>query len=155
MFIEFPAIEGRLLMGAQTAKQRPDGFLYYQISIWNGQPITHGPFTDWDPRSWTTYNGDGSWTCLGPDGTPLPTIRLENFRDGVEDYAYALLLEQAIKRVENLPDPTPADKQWLVRARAALKVPTTVTRSMTEYTHSPADVYRWRRAMARALKAAP
>ena len=89
MFIEYPAIEGRLLMGAMTAKQRPDGFLYYQISIWNSrQPITSGPFTDWDPRSWTTYHGDGSWTCVGPDGTPLPTIRLENFRDGLEDYAY-------------------------------------------------------------------
>ena len=71
MFIEYPAIEGRLLMGAMTAKQRPDGFLYYQISIWNSRrPITSGPFTDWDPRSWTTYHGDGSWTCVGPDGTP-------------------------------------------------------------------------------------
>ena len=37
----------------------------------------------------------------GPDGTPLPTIRLENFRDGLEDYAYARLLEQAIKQVES------------------------------------------------------
>ena len=73
MFIEYPAIEGRLLMGAMTAKQRPDGFLYYQISIWNSRkPITSGPFTDWDPRSWTTYHGDGSWTCVGPDGKPLP-----------------------------------------------------------------------------------
>lgn len=33
MFVEYPAIEGRLLMGAQTAKYRPDGFLCYQISI--------------------------------------------------------------------------------------------------------------------------
>ena len=52
-FIEYPAIEGRLLMGAMTAKYRPDGYLYYQISIWNSQPITKGPFTDFDPRSWT------------------------------------------------------------------------------------------------------
>ena len=89
MFIEYPAIDGRLLMGAMSAKYRPHGFLYYQISIWNSQhPIESGPFTDWDPRSWTTYHGDGSWTCVGPDGTPLPTIRLENFRDGLEDYAY-------------------------------------------------------------------
>ena len=41
MFIEYPAIEGRLLMGAIAARQRPDGFLYYQISIWNSRrPIT-------------------------------------------------------------------------------------------------------------------
>ena len=50
MFIEYPAIEGRLLMGALTTKYRPDGFLYYQISIWNSRkPITGGPFTDWGP----------------------------------------------------------------------------------------------------------
>jgi hypothetical protein len=151
MFIEYPAIEGRLLMGAQTAKERPDGFLYYEISIWNSKPITSGPFTDWDPRSWTTFHGDGSWTCLGPDGTPLPTIRLENFRDGLEDYAYARLLEQAIQRVEGSPSLRTARAAWLTRARAALEVPAGLTRSMTEYTHDPAKVYRWRRAMAQAI----
>jgi len=151
MFVEFPAIEARLLMGAQTAKCRPDGFLYYQISIWNGKPITTGPFTDWDPRSWTTYNGDGSWTCLGPDGTPLPTIRLENFRDGLEDYAYARLLEQAVKRVEGTPSLSARQTQWLAQAKAALEVPAGLCQSLTEYTHDPADVYRWRRGMAEAL----
>jgi hypothetical protein len=151
MFIEFPAIEARLLMGAQTVKYRPDGFLYYQISIWNGRPITTGPFTDWDPRSWTTFHGDGSWTCLGPDGTPLPTIRLENFRDGVEDYAYARLLQEAVKRVESLPTRSAAQTAWLARAKAALEVPESVSRTLTDYTHDPAAVYRWRRAMAEAL----
>lgn len=72
-----------------TAKYRPDGFLYYEISIRNSQePITSGPFTDWDLLSWTSYNGDGVWTCVGPVGMPLATVRLENFRDGLEDYAY-------------------------------------------------------------------
>jgi hypothetical protein len=151
MFVEFPAIEGRLLMGAQTAKYRPDGFLYYQTSIWNGKPITSGPFTDWDPRSWTTYNGDGSWTCPGPDGTPLATIRLENFRDGVEDYAYARLLEKAIAEVAKVASPTAAQTRWLARAKAALQVPAVVASSMTEYTQDPSDVYRWRRGMAEAL----
>jgi len=151
MFIEYPAIEGRLLMGAQTAKYRPDGFLYYQTSIWNGKQIRKGPFTDWDPRSWTTFHGDGSWTCLGPDGTPLPTIRLENFRDGVEDYAYARLLEKAIAQVEGNPELTVRQRQWLVRAKSALRVPDGLSRSMTEYTDDPADVYRWRRGMAKAL----
>ncbi|MBI3922898.1 MAG: DUF4091 domain-containing protein, partial [Armatimonadetes bacterium] len=101
MFIEYPAIEGRLLMGAMSAKYRPDGFLYYQISIWNSQkPIESGPFTDWDPRSWTTYHGDGSWACVGPGGKPLPTIRMENFRDGLEDYAYYRILEATLAKVE-------------------------------------------------------
>ena len=100
-FVECPGIEPRILMGAQTVRNRPDGFLYYSTAAWNSKRcIESGPFTDWDPRSWTIYHGDGSWTCAGPDGTPLPTIRLENFRDGLEDYAYAMLLEQKLREVE-------------------------------------------------------
>ena len=157
MFIECSAIEGRLLMGAMSAKYRPDGFLYYQISIWNSQkPITSGPFTDWDPRSWTTYHGDGSWTCVGPDGIPLPTIRLENFRDGLEDFAYVCLLESAIAQIEASPALRAARTTWLKRARPLLQAPAEVLKSKTDYTHDPARLYHWRNAMAEAImEAAP
>ena len=155
MFIEYPAIEGRLLMGAMTAKYRPDGFLYYQISIWNSQkPIMAGPFTDWDPRSWTTYHGDGSWTCVGPRGIPLPTIRLENFRDGLEDYAYVRLLESARARVEASPALRDQKAAWLKQARELLAVPSEVLKSKTEFTHDPSTVYKWRTRMAEAIMAA-
>ncbi len=151
MFIECPAIDGRLLMGALTARHQPDGFLYYQISIWNSaKPITSGPFTDWDPRSWTTYHGDGSWTCVGPDGTPLPTIRLENFRDGLEDYAYWRILKATIAKAE-----AKGDAAWLARARALLTVPDDLARSRTELTRDPAVLYRYRRQLAEAISTAP
>ena len=134
MFIECPAIEGRVLMGAETTRQRPDGFLYYQITIWNSKRcITSGPFTDWDPRS---------WTCVGPDGQPLPTVRLENFRDGLEDYAYALALEKKLKARAN------QDDAWAKRAKELLAVPGDVMQSMTQFTGDPAAVLSWRDAMA-------
>ena len=143
MFIECPASEGRILMGAQTVRMRPDGFLYYQISIWNSvRCISSGPFTDWDPRSWTTYHGDGSWTCAGPDGRPLPTVRLENFRDGLEDYAYAQLLRERLAARGGRED------GWSRKAKELLAVPRDVMDSMTNYTDDPAAVYRWRDAMA-------
>lgn len=152
LFIEYPAIEGRILMGAMTAKYRPDGFLYYQISIWNSKkPIEGGPFTDWDPRSWTGYHGDGSWTCVGPDGTPLATIRLENFRDGLEDYAYARLLDDQVNRVEKSSALREQKAAWLKSAKALLAVPAEVLKSKTEYTLDPAAVYRWRDALAEAI----
>jgi|GEM_PF-3081964 len=150
LFIESPAITGRLLMGAQTAKYRPDGFLYHGTAVWNGPPITTGPFTDWNPRSFSVFDGDGSWTCPGPDFTPLTTIRLENFRDGVEDYAYALLLEQAVRQVEVSADRA-ARAEWLAEAKRLLAVPDTVVRTTWEYTEDPAEVYRWRRGMAEAI----
>ena len=147
MFIECPAIEGRLLMGAQSVRQRPDGFLYYQISIWNSKRcIESGPFTDWDPRSWTKFHGDGSWTCVGPGGTPLPTVRLENFRDGLEDFAYAKLLEA------KLAQHAAADDDWAKRAKELLAVPRDVMDTMENYTGDPAAVYRWRDAMADLLE---
>ena len=149
MFIEYPAIEARLLMGPMTAKQRPDGFLYYQTSIWNSRlPITSGPFTDWDPRSWTTYHGDGSWTCVGPDGVPLPTIRLENFRDGLEDYAYFRILEQIARECEANGA---ADPQWLAAAKAALAVPDTLVHSMTDYSRDPSRLYAWREQLGELI----
>ena len=143
MFIECPAIEGRMLMGAQSVRMRPDGFLYYELTMWNSKRcISSGPFTDWDPRSWTKYHGDGSWTCAGPDGTPVPTIRLENFRDGLEDYAYAKLLEA---RLAARPE---KDDDWGRRAKELLAVPRDVMDTMTNYTDDPAALYAWRDAMA-------
>jgi len=153
MFIEYPAIEGRLLMGAMTAKYRPDGFLYYQISIWNSRrPITSGPFTDWDPRSWTSYHGDGSWTCVGPDGTPLPTVRLENFRDGLEDYAYFCLLEHLVRQFEAKRAELPAEQQaWLTEAQAALQVPESLVKGIGEYSRDPALLYKYRNRLGELL----
>ena len=155
MFIEFPAIEGRLLMGAMTAKQRPDGFLYYQTSIWNSRnPITSGPFTDWDPQSWTTYHGDGSWTCVGPDGIPVPTIRLENFRDGLEDYAYFRILGETLRAATEDGAATPGRTRWMEDARAALAVPDDLVRSMTDCSRDPAKLAAWRDRMADLIEQA-
>ncbi|MGQ9731936.1 MAG: glycoside hydrolase domain-containing protein [Candidatus Zipacnadales bacterium] len=155
MFVEYPAIEGRLLQGAMTVKYRPDGFLYYQISIWNSKrPIENGPFTDWDPRSWTTYHGDGSWTCAGPNGTPLATVRLENFRDGLEDYAYALELERTVQEFVQKERLTPKEQAWLDKAQQALSVPPQVVESLVKYTHNPDILYEWRNQMAELIEQA-
>ena len=139
-------------MGAQAVRMRPDGFLYYQISVWKGNKcIEKGPFTDWNPANDLQYNGDGSWVCVGPDGIPLPTIRLENFRDGLEDYAYAKLLEEKLRVVESFFAKATEDKSpenWIRRAKAALAVPREVMDTMTNYTDDPAVLYRWRNEMA-------
>ncbi len=167
-FIECPGIEPRLLMGAQAVRHRPDGFLYYATSLWNSKHcIEDGPFTDWDPRSWTRYHGDGSWTCVGPDGKPLPTVRLENFRDGLEDFAYALELERKLKArtggsrscatatggsqlvaTADAQERVPPDDAWVRKAKELLAVPGDVMQSMTQFTGDPAAVLRWRDAMA-------
>lgn len=149
MFTESPATETRLLMGAQAVRMRPDGFLYYQVSFWNSERVVDsGPFVDyWNPDSQNTrVNGDGILAYTGPDGRPIPCIRLENFRDGLEDYAYAMILEKKLNARADKND------EWSRRARELLHVPREVMDSMKNYTDDPRIIYRWRDAMADAIE---
>ena len=133
-FVECQAIEARQLMGAQAVKFRPDGFLYYQTSLWNSRRCISGKsaFTTWNPRSWTKFHGDGSLICVGPDGTPLSTVRLENFRDGLEDYAYAREYERVTGR--------------------KCEVPVSVCRAIDDFTDDPVSYYAWRDGLAEAIE---
>lgn len=143
--IEDATISTRILMGAQTAKYRPDGFLYYSLNWWNNnQPLSTGPFTDWNPVSWPGYHGDGSLLAFGPEGKPIPSIRLENFRDGLEDYAYACILDEIIRRYEAQPRLSPSQRKWLVEAKKTLPVPESLVTSMSAFSKDPAAVYAWR-----------
>lgn len=152
-FVESPLSEGRLLMGAQAFREKPDGFLYYAIAKWNtSRPLVGGPFTDWSPhgirhRNEKAVDGDGVMTYCGPDGVPLATLRLENFRDGVEDYNYAALLERLYKAHADKTD------AWAHEARRMLDVPLSVMESLRNFTDDPAAVYAWRDRMADLIEA--
>ena len=146
MFLESQAIEARLLQGALAVKYRPDGFLMYQIANWKTPTCTvSGPFTDIKARTWGMHNGEGCWTCVGEGGRPLPTVRLENFRDGLEDLAYAKLLEERLRRRQS-------EDEWTRAAKRLLAVPETVVKSLTDYSDDPRSVYAWRDAMADLLE---
>jgi len=149
-FIEYPAIDARSLMGVQSFKFKTEGFLYYTFTRWsvNDHPIRAGPYTDWNPASYKGNNGDGSLICPGPDG-PLPTIRIENLRDGLEDYEYFRLLEDEMTMAERQG----AHKAMLEAARKALIVGDDVVKSLTEFSKDPEAIYRKRREVAKAVVA--
>lgn len=48
--------------------------------------------------------GDGNILACGPGGQPLATMRLENFRDGLEDYAYAQIYRERTGANVEVPD---------------------------------------------------
>ncbi len=163
-FIEYPAIESRLLTGAMSYKYEVDGFLYYLINEWqpNRRPIAQGPYTEWNPASYserkdpndrekiTAYaNGDGSLICPGPNG-PLSTVRLENIRDGFEDYEYLYRLKELTGKIVTLPE-TPQRKAWLERAGQLLAVPDNVVRTTTDYTHEPTRLAAFRATVAQTI----
>ena len=151
--IEYPAIEARLLMGAMTAKYRPGGFLYYALTRWpvNKAPITSGPYTDWDPRSYKTNNGDGSLFCAGPEGL-LATIRAENFRDGMEDNDYVVLLRRLIQQAEARPRRGWALRRALAKARKAEVVPTDLVGDLKTYSRNPEVLRAWRHRVGVAIE---
>lgn len=148
--LEGPPAEIRSFMGAQTQKFKPDGFLYYATMKWNAKrPIASGPFTEWDPRSGGRYHGDGQWTCCGgPDMLPLATIRLENFRDGLEDLWYVRELEKRLAAHGDKGD------AWAVAAKEALAVPDEVARSVKNFSTDSNVIYRWRDNIADLIEAA-
>jgi hypothetical protein len=151
--IEYDAIDARVLMGLQTAKYQPDGYLYYAMMRWplTKKPITDGPYTDWPPASYNNCNGDGSIICAGPDG-PLATVRLENIRDGIEDNEYFWLLREEAKRLHGISGPQSA--KALAQAEKALAIGDDLVKSMSSFTKSPDALLAKRHQVAEAILAA-
>ena len=155
-FVESPAIEARLLMGAMSYKYQAGGVLYFMTNIWrlNDHPITSGPYTDWFPgigksREGVYANGDGSIFCAGPDG-PVTTIRYENIRDGLEDYEYLYKLAEVADAVRRQP-PTIERLAFLDRAGSLLAIPDPVVQSSARFTYEPAELYAMRMRVAEAI----
>jgi len=155
-FIEYPTIESRLLTGAMSYKYEAGGFLYYMINLWysNKKVVGPGPYTDWDPGSCDdsrgkTANGDGSLMCPGPEG-PLSTIRMENIRDGFEDYEYLYRLRELADAVRK-QGTSAAGQSFLAEADKLLAVPDNVLDSVVEYTTDPQDLSKYRCELAAAI----
>jgi hypothetical protein len=79
--------------------------------------FTGGALTDWPvqfyaaalsmPETWPPGPVDGTLIYPAP-GRPLPSIRLMQLRDGMEDYEYLAALERALDGFE-----TELDMEWL------------------------------------------
>lgn len=155
VFIESRALEIRLLMGMMAAKYKPDGFLYYETTKWGrknrAHPLGEELFTAWDPNSFGKVNGDGYLFYLGPDKRPLPSLRVENFRDGLEDYAYYKLLEEKANSVRRRMPHHP----WLREAENTLQIPENVVKSLTEYAIDPQLLAVYRNQLAEKIELAP
>ncbi|HSW46239.1 MAG TPA: glycoside hydrolase domain-containing protein, partial [Phycisphaerae bacterium] len=156
-FIEYPSIEPRLLTGTMSYKYEAGGFLYYMINLWdnNKDVVGPGPYTNWNPGSFyneknkKTANGDGSLFCPGPDG-PLSTMRMENIRDGFEDYEYLYMLADLASAARKQADSSAA-RAFADKAERLLVVPDNVVRSVTEFTTNPKDLSGYRAKLAAAI----
>ena len=144
LFIDFPGVDPRILPW-QYYQKGITGFLYYLINLYDGQENWNTEEPKWPDRPWNPYsfktNSDGILMYPGPNRMPLASTRMENLRDGIEDYEALAMLEEIARRATeegNLQD-------YAERARAVLAVREEVTASWTDYTQDHEVIVRARR----------
>ncbi|MEI8343176.1 MAG: glycoside hydrolase domain-containing protein, partial [Verrucomicrobiota bacterium] len=130
IMVEQPPADMRLLLGAMAHKYKSDGFLYWAFNQWvlNSEPISSLPRCEFNPNTYNgpeRYNGGGHLLLPGPNG-PIPTVRLESMRDGLDDNDYYVILERLLKQKGLPPD--------------AANVPKSVVENLTRFTVDPSVI---------------
>jgi hypothetical protein len=110
-FIDCPAIYQRSIAW-YCWMYGVDGFEHWSSNyFWRntnkGKPMDQKwPNVPWDSRTYYYFNGEGQLVYPGPDGAIYSSVRLENFRDGMEDYEYLFRLRELLSKYEsNTNDP--------------------------------------------------
>jgi len=173
LFIDHYAIEFRM-WSWQTWKTGVQGLLIWQTNYWTSDvafpsPQIQNPWED--PMSYVSGystpvgtkkhwgNGDGRFIYppnRDPERDknkylvgPVNSIRWEMLREGIEDYEYFWLLRELVERAKKRGEKS----DGITRAEALLKIPDSITRDQTHFTHDPLDLYRYRAALAEAIVA--
>ena len=150
-FIDEDAIDHRLLFW-QTWQQKVQGVLFWQTTWWDGNCKPGGTKEQLNPAKWVQashkvfkVNGDGHLLYPGRDLAPLSSLRLAVIRDGVEDYDYFRLLEEAA-RSPNAP------AELAEQAKALLEMGPEVSRSATRFCKDPEVLQHRRNAVAEMIE---
>ncbi len=135
--------------------------------FWGIAWLTHDPYrfgwhayipqTDQPGQSyWIRYpNGDGFLLYPGgPIGAsdPVSTVRLEQAREGVEDYEYLQLLRRLVDREHAAHRECAAAEQALAQAARLVPIPNAGGRYSTKILPDPEAVYRVRKVVAEAIE---
>ena len=132
-------------------REQLTGLLYYYINHWAGNTpgrtefSTAGDllFETWDTYSHKDYNGDGMLMYPGP----LSSTRLENLRDGVEDYEYLSILRGLVD--SKRPGLT---AEQIGKAEACLAVDESIVSDFTVFTKDLAVLRAKRVQVARMIE---
>jgi len=155
LMIEWPGLDHRILLW-QTWKYGVTGFLYWSLNCFrdNYKAEPRWPEGPWDPATFVNqqggrHHGDGQLLYPGPDRQPLSSVRLENFRDGLEDYEYLWLLRDAVGKLKAKGG---ADPQLLADAEKALAIDDSLVKDLTHFTADPSALRRARAALASLIE---
>jgi hypothetical protein len=146
--IEQQLIRSRLIPW-QTFKVGADGFLVWCINRWlgNDTPVGTQIRTAWNPYlDGALAHSSAMYVYPGTDG-PLSSMRLENFRDGIEDYDLLTAARQALQRLQR----TGGDAATIGALRRATELPDDFVKDAMSYSADPAQLLERRRLLAEAL----
>ncbi len=141
LVIDYPAMAHRILPW-MAWKYGATGLLYWCVNFWDGNPWEH-------PASFQEdQNGNGFLFYPSADG-PVPSIRLEVLRDGIEDYEYLYQLAELIQtaKTSGRVDPT-----ILAQAERLVHVDVTLVESPRNYSKDPDALLAQRRAIAEMIE---
>ena len=163
-FIDEPAIDHRILFW-QAKQAGASGFLYWSLAWWDGfTPACSGrkayPDVTLDVRrhcqfqnGWVHVNGDGFLLYPGKNLTPIPSLRIEVIRDGIEDIEYMNLLRKLIDSVKKIPAYEKKGNQHIIaKAEGLLVIPQRIVSSPTQYTHNPDEIFAYRDEIANMIE---
>jgi hypothetical protein len=102
-------------------------------------------------RGFLSYNKNGMGNMIypGPGGRIYPSLRLENLRDGIEDYLYLNLLEQKLAALKRN---SYGRKELIAAAEKLLTVPPEVATAVNNYSSDPENLLNYRRKLAEVLE---
>ena len=145
------AMDGRMLVGFISFAYEADGFLYYALNMSSNAPITDGPYTTWHVRD----NGHNHLRCSGPDReTPIPTIRLENIRDGLEDNEYLYMARERAAAIRDAQVDDPSLNRLESQIRPFFKVGNPLVASLTSFSQDTEQLESTRRLIGDYIESA-
>ncbi len=152
-FLDYPPFDCRIV-GTLSYLYDVTGVLYWSI---NREWKTNLDIRErWPQAEWKPYifhirhgtrkykNGMGNLVYPGRDGQLYPSLRLENLRDGVEDFEYLKLLEDGVERLREQGDAP----ELLEDAEALLAVPEAVATAVDAYSSDAAHLLGYRHRVA-------
>lgn len=155
-FMEYSSISPRILHWA-TWNEKVDGVLYYQATWWRNVNPWEEAMSIGDNGTSKWGNGDGrlvyppvrkpsdKFVAKGP----VPSIRWEMIREGVEDYDYFYMLNTLVEKHKSAGDQIDAVKQ----SEDALAMVKACAKSPTDYTEDPVQLENARTKVAEAIEA--
>jgi hypothetical protein len=162
-YIESPAIYKRTIAW-HSWMFGVDAFEHWSTNhFWRntlaGKPMSgKWPNRPWDSRTYMDFHGEGQLVYPGPNGECIPSMRLEIFRDGMDDYEYLYILRDLIEKCEKENIEVELnDYQQLLKVEEYLLVKYPKDLTMTQentirYPNQPERFFKTRNKLASAIQ---